>query len=96
MGARGRLVIVGVEQVRESAKRGKVLLALVAPDASENGRKKVVPLLQARGIPIIEEATAEELGNAVGRETTTVVGVVDRGLAEGIRRLAEGSPGRAR
>ena len=29
------------------------------------------------------------LGAAVGRETTTVVGVVDRALADGIRKLAD-------
>jgi ribosomal protein L7Ae-like RNA K-turn-binding protein len=92
LGARGRLVVIGVEQVRHAAQAGKILLAVVAPDASEHGRKKVVPLLRAKRIRVIEGPSAAELGAAVGRETTTVVGVVDRGLADGIRRLAEGSP----
>ncbi|HJR43071.1 MAG TPA: ribosomal L7Ae/L30e/S12e/Gadd45 family protein [Gemmatimonadaceae bacterium] len=89
LGARGRLVVIGVDQVREAARKGKVLLALVAPDASEHGRKKVVPLLIARRIPIVEGPSAAALGAAVGRETTTVVGVVDRALADGIRKLAD-------
>ncbi|HJU88425.1 MAG TPA: ribosomal L7Ae/L30e/S12e/Gadd45 family protein [Gemmatimonadaceae bacterium] len=89
LGARGRLVVIGVDQVREAVRRGKVVLALLAPDASEHGRKKVVPLLMAKRIPIVEGPSATALGAAVGRETTTVVGVVDRELAKGILGLAD-------
>ena len=39
LGIRGRNAVVGVEQVRMAAKRGKLALALVAPDASPNSRK---------------------------------------------------------
>ena len=38
--------VVGVEQVREAAKRNKVVLAVVAIDASQNSLDKIVPLLQ--------------------------------------------------
>jgi len=88
LGVRGRGAIVGVQQVREAAKRGKLFLAIAAPDASNNSLEKVLPLLHARGITVIEGPTAAELGAAVGRETTTVVGIVDRGLAKGIRALS--------
>jgi ribosomal protein L7Ae-like RNA K-turn-binding protein len=88
LGVRGRGAIVGVQQVREAAKRGKLFLAIAAPDASSNSLEKVLPLLHARGITVIEGPTAAELGAAVGRETTTVVGIVDRGLAKGIRALS--------
>lgn len=85
LGARGRLVVVGVERVREAVKRGKVQLAVVAPDASKHSRDKIVPLLEARQVMIVEGPSAAELGAAVGKETTAVVGVVDRDLARGIR-----------
>lgn len=84
LGVRSRGAIVGVQQVREAAKRNKVVLAIVASDASSNSRDKLVPLLNARRVRFIEVPSAAELGAAVGREQTAVVGIVDRQLAAGV------------
>ena len=89
LGVRGRGAIVGVEQVREGAKKNKVAYAIVAMDASRHSLDKVVPLLNARRVRFVEVPSAAELGGAVGRETTAVVGIVDRQLAKGIRELVE-------
>lgn len=85
----GRLVVVGVQQVRDAAQRGKLLLAVIAPDASRHSLDKVVPMLQAKRIRLIEGPAAAELGAAVGRESTATVGVIDAQLARGIRALVE-------
>jgi len=53
LGVRGRGAIVGVERVRDAAKRGKLYLAIAAPDASSNSLDKVLPLLHARGITVV-------------------------------------------
>ena len=95
LGARGRMVVVGVERVREAALRGKLALAVVAPDASRHSLDKVVPLLTARHVRLIRGPSATELGAVVGRESTAAVGVVDRQLANGIRELLESSSSRA-
>ena len=96
LGLRGRLVVVGVEQVRAAAQKGTLALAVVAPDASRHSLDKVVPLLRAKGIRFVEGPGARELGNAVGKEATAVVGVVDEKLARGLRAIvesaAEGAP----
>jgi ribosomal protein L7Ae-like RNA K-turn-binding protein len=92
VGMNGRLVIVGVQQVRDAALRGKLKLAIVAPDASHNSLNKVVPMLRAKHIRMIEGPSASELGAAVGRESTAAVGVVDPQLAKGIRALVESAP----
>jgi ribosomal protein L7Ae-like RNA K-turn-binding protein len=84
LGARGRLVVIGVDQTRKAVADGKVSLAVVAADVSQNSLDKIVPLLRARGITMIETASAAALGNAVGRETTAVVGVLDPKLARGV------------
>lgn len=89
LGVRSRGVVIGVEQVRGAAFRGKLAYAVVAPDASRHSLEKVVPLLTARGIRFVEAVPALELGAAVGRESTAVVGIVDRNLAKGIRELVE-------
>ena len=87
LGVRGRGAIVGVQQVREAARRGKLQLAIAAPDASINSLNKVLPLLRARGILVLAGPSAIELGSAAGRDATAVIGIVDRGLAKGIRAL---------
>ena len=84
LGVRSRGAIVGVNQVREAAKQDKVFLAVIAADASANSRDKIVPLLTARRVRFIEVPSALELGAAVGRDQTAVVGIVDRQLAAGI------------
>jgi ribosomal protein L7Ae-like RNA K-turn-binding protein len=89
LGVRARGVVVGVDQVRDAAKKGKLAFAIVAPDASLNSREKVVPLLRARHVKFVEGPSAAELGMAVGRDQTAAVGVVDPQLARGIRKLVE-------
>ena len=96
LGVRGRLAVVGVQQVRDAALRGKLALAVVAADASTNSRSKVVPLLKARRIRLIEGPSASELGAAAGKETTAAIGVVDRNLADGIRAIVDQEPDGAR
>jgi len=84
LGVRSRGAIVGVNQVRDAVKQDKVFLAVIAADVSANSLDKVVPLLTARRVRFIEVPSALELGAAVGRDQTAVVGVVDRQLAAGI------------
>ena len=91
LGVRARNAVVGVEQVREAARKGSLHFAIVAPDASMNSRDKIVPLLRARRIKFVEGPSAAELGAAVGREQTAAVGIIDRQLARGISELAQPS-----
>ena len=92
LGVRARTALVGVEQVRNAAKRGKLYLAVVAPDASQNSLDKVVPLLRAKRVRVIEGPSASVLGAAVGRNATAAIGIVDRDLAKGIRDIADQGP----
>ena len=92
LGVRSRGAVVGVEQVREAAKKDKLALALVAADASKHSLDKVVPLLEARRVRIVRASSAAELGQAVGREQTAAVGIVDRQLAKGIREVIDSGP----
>ena len=94
LGFRGRLVVVGVERVRDAALANKLRMAVVAPDASSNSLDKIVPMLNARRVFYVEGPGAVALGNAVGKASTAVVGVVDAKLARGIREIvAAGSVG---
>jgi ribosomal protein L7Ae-like RNA K-turn-binding protein len=85
LGVRSQGVVVGLERVRQSAKAGKLALAIVAADASQNSLDKLLPLLRGRRINFIEVPSAAELGAVAGREQTAAVGVVNRQLAKGVR-----------
>lgn len=89
LGVRARNAIVGVERVREAVKRDVVRVAVVACDASEHSLKKVEGLLAGRGVPTLYVAEAVALGRAAGRESTAVIGVTDRQLADGILKVAK-------
>ena len=95
LGMRSRGVIVGVRQVREAAKHNKVFMAVVAKDVSSNSLDKVVPLLNGRRVKFVEVPSAAELGAAVGRAETAVVGIVDRQLAAGVSALVNSGSSRA-
>ena len=82
LGLRGRLAVVGVQRVREAAVRGRLALAIVAPDASRHSLDKVVPLLDARRIRRMRGPGMAQLGAAA-------VGIVDHQLAKGIQALVE-------
>jgi ribosomal protein L7Ae-like RNA K-turn-binding protein len=84
LGIRGRLAVVGVQQVRDAAKRGRLKIALVASDASQNSLDKVISLLPRRGVRTFEDFSAAELGAVAGRESVAVIGVSDAGIARGI------------
>lgn len=87
LGVRGRLVVVGVEQVRAAARKGGLALALVADDAAAHSVAKVVPLLEARGVPVLGGVGTRDLGEVVGKDQVAAVGIVDPALARGIRAL---------
>lgn len=87
LGVRARGAIVGLEQVRDGVRKGKVFFVAVAPDVSENSLDKLMPLLDAKRVRYTQEIPAADLGALAGRPTTAAIGVTDRQLANGIRDL---------
>jgi ribosomal protein L7Ae-like RNA K-turn-binding protein len=85
LGVRARNAVVGVEQVRAAAQAGTLRLALVAADTSRHSRDKIVPLVTAKGITLVDGFAAADLGAVAGRDTTAVIGIIDAPLAKGIR-----------
>jgi len=85
LGLRAGTVTVGTGIVRAGLQRDDVVLVVVAGDASERTRSKVIGPAQARGIPVVAAPSAEALGRAVGREQVQAVGIRDRHLARGLR-----------
>jgi ribosomal protein L7Ae-like RNA K-turn-binding protein len=91
LAARAGGVVPGTDRVRIAARRDELEFVVIADDASENAREKLVPLLTARGVPYRKVFTRAELGGAVGRSPLSAIGLTDASLAGRIRELISGS-----
>ena len=89
LGLRAGQVIVGTSGVRAALQRNELTLVIVALDHSGRTSEKVGRLAQARGVPVLQGPSAEELGRRLGRDSVQAVGVKDRSLAAGIAGHAE-------
>lgn len=85
--ARAGAVVMGTERVRERIRNGDVRLVVVASDASNNSRAKVLPLLQALRLPYMVAFSRAELGAAVGKSSLSVLAVTRESLAARVAEL---------
>lgn len=84
-------VVSGEEGTLKSIQGGKVRLTLIALDSSENTKKKFADKCQYRGVPYRTVMTKSELGNAIGKETRAVIGILDPNLAKRMIELIDRS-----
>lgn len=90
---RAGLAISGADSIRSACRRGEAILAVVADDAGDNARNRVLPELRDHDVRIVECGTRRSLGRAIGRGPTPVVAITDRGLAEAFLERLAGSAG---
>lgn len=88
LAARARAVVTGTDMVRRAVRDGEVVAVLMAADTAPGQAGKLVPLLEARGVPYAVCLTREELGAAIGRESVSSVGITQDGFARRARQLA--------
>lgn len=81
---------IGTRATLEAAAGGDLRLTVVATDATPNAMKRIRSVLETS--PAVRLGGKAELGRAVGRGPTAVVGVTDRGLAAEIHALAGERP----
>jgi ribosomal protein L7Ae-like RNA K-turn-binding protein len=75
--------------VREAVRHDQLHLVILAADASDNSRYKLLPLLEARGVPHATRFERTQLGIAIGRAPVSAVGVADSALARRLRSLLD-------
>ncbi len=93
LGIRGGNVVVGVDAVRRSLQSRECRCIVVAKDASQRAREKVVRLATALGVPQVEGPDAALLGARLGKPPVMVAGVRDAALADGIVRAGAAGQG---
>ena len=88
LAARARALALGTDMVRGAARDGKVAAAVLAGDASPTQARKLVPLLEARGIPVACCSNQADLGAALGKGPISAVGIIDPSFARRAMELA--------
>jgi ribosomal protein L7Ae-like RNA K-turn-binding protein len=93
LGLRAGSVVVGVDAVRRALQAREVRCIVVARDASQRAREKVLRLATALGVPQVEGPGASELGAGLGKPPVMIAGVRDAALADGIVRAGAAGQG---
>jgi ribosomal protein L7Ae-like RNA K-turn-binding protein len=88
LAARARGLAHGTDAARGAARDGKAAAVLVAADAAPTQARKLIPLLEARGIPFAVCLTRDEIGAAIGRGPVSAVAITDRNFARRVLELA--------
>ncbi|MEX2583070.1 MAG: ribosomal L7Ae/L30e/S12e/Gadd45 family protein [Gemmatimonadota bacterium] len=82
LSTRAGALVSGTNAVRTAARDGNVRQVILAADAADGQRGKLIPLLDARRIPYHICFSQEELGAASGRAPVSAVGFTNTKLAE--------------
>ena len=79
--------VFGGEMQTESRIRSEsAKIVIVAEDASDNTKNRIIKLAEHSGIPVVTVPDRESLGQASGRDFRSSVVITDRGLADAILR----------
>jgi ribosomal protein L7Ae-like RNA K-turn-binding protein len=89
LAARAGAVVFGTDMVRRGIREGTVLDVILAADASPTQHDKVIPLMEARGVPYRVLLTRDRLGAATGKGPVTAIGLTNRGFARRAAELAD-------
>lgn len=78
----------GFDAAADSMKKGRSSLLIIAADVSERTKRSASDTALSCKTPyVICSRTMEQLGRAVGRRTTGIISIDDRGFAEKLKTL---------
>ena len=84
LAAKGRNLVSGEFQTMESIRAQSAYLVLVAEDASDNTKKLFHDKCSFYEIPVYDYGTKDDLGQAIGKDLRSSLGVCEEGLANAI------------
>lgn len=89
--ARGRKLICGTDLCRDSIRRDVAIITIVASDASENTKKRIIDACRYYGSDMcVAPVASAELSHMIGKTgEIMVISVTDRHFADGIAALFE-------
>ncbi len=85
LATRAGKVVSGEEMVLEAVRSGKCKITILANDASDNTKKKFRDKCATYEVELLELTDRDQLGQAIGKETRVVIGIIDQGFANKIQ-----------
>lgn len=78
----------GEMQTESTIRSRKAKVVILAEDASENTKKRIINLAERAKIPVVTVPDRASLGQASGRDLRSSVVITDRGIADAVLRSA--------
>lgn len=79
-------LVSGEFSTEKAIQSNKTFLVLIAEDASNNTKKKFTNKCNYYDVPLYFFGTKKDLGKAIGKEMRSTIGLIDCGLADGIKK----------
>lgn len=79
---RARKLVIGTEMTIESIRKQKVFLVILAHDASELTKKKIIDKSHFYQVEVSQALSSRQLSDAIGKKGVKVVGITDRGFSQ--------------
>ncbi len=79
-----------MDAVSDEIKRNKIKLLIIAKDTSEKTANNIKYLAQRKKVPILRIGTIKDNSKAIGKENRAVIGIKDKNISEGIKKLCGG------
>ena len=87
LAARARALVIGEADCLRAIRSGQVKLVFLATDAGANGAKKMLDKCTFYHVQVYQILNKSELGQAIGRDFRTVVGVTHEQFAHKLAQL---------
>lgn len=84
---KARKIVSGEDTCERMIKSGKVVLLIIAADASDNTKKNFINMCLYRKVECKLYGEKNLLGRYIGKELRSVVAVLDRGFANRLSEL---------
>lgn len=79
-------IVSGEFQTEKAVKEHKAALVIVAEDASDNTKKMFTNMCTYHKVPLYICGSKNELGHCMGKEFRASLAVLDKGLADAIKK----------
>lgn len=77
---RARKIVIGTDMTVESIRKKAVHLVLLAHDASDLTKKKILDKSKFYDVEVNQAWSSSELSDAIGKKGVKVIGITDRGF----------------
>ncbi len=78
---RARKIVIGTDMTIESIRKQSVYLVILAHDASELTKKKILDKASFYHVEVSQALSSQQLNDAIGKKNVKVIGVADRGFS---------------